>query len=258
LSRAKFYTDVNIVKFFNIHNSSLIVAIKKLGTPLELAKEEQITIYVGNVPYHIMCTPENLKELAVGFLISEGIAKSIDDIVFPEVPCLRNNRRIIMIEVNGDSCQAAIRSSGCIGIYRENEEIPGVEAGEKFTLNEIKAALHHLEIEEYHRTRGYHIAALVGKEGLLIRRYDVGRHNAVDKVIGAALIKRMDLSKMFLLLSGRISRGIAMKCARVGIPLVVSKAAILDSAVEVCRKSGLAAISFATNIAIVGKALEGI
>ena len=85
--------------------------------------------------------------------------------------------------------------------------------------------------------------------------YDVGRHNAVDKAIGSALLKGVDFSKVFLLLSGRISRGMVMKCARVGIPLIASKAAILDSAIDVCEKSGVAAVSFATNIAIEGEAL---
>jgi len=95
----------------------------------------------------------------------------------------------------------------------------------------------------------------VGKDGVVSRMYDVGRHNAVDKAIGSALLKGAELSKTFLLLSGRISRGMAMKCARVGIPLIASKAAILDSAIEVCEKSGIAAVSFATNIAVEGEAL---
>ena len=69
-------------------------------------------------------------------------------------------------------------------------------------------------------------------------------------------MKGIDLSRTFLLLSGRISRGIAMKCVRSGIPLVVSKAAILDSAIKVCEKSGLAAVSFATNVVVKGEAID--
>ena len=69
-------------------------------------------------------------------------------------------------------------------------------------------------------------------------------------------MRGIDLSRTFLLLSGRISRGIAMKCVRSGIPLVVSKAAILDSAIKVCEKSGLAAVSFATKVVVKGEAID--
>lgn len=229
--------------------------IKKIGESLDIAREDQVTIYAGKVPYHIMCTPENLRELAVGFLVSEGIAKSVEDIVFSNAPCLEDGR-VIFVNLNGDINNPTIRSSGCIGVYRANEEIPRAIAEEKFTIEEIRGSLRYLDVEEYKKTRGYHIAAIVGKNGLIFRRHDVGRHNAVDKVIGAALLNKVKLSKSFLLLSGRISRGIAMKCARVGIPLIVSKAAILDSAIEVCKISGVSAISFATNIAVVGEALK--
>ncbi|WP_290596233.1 MULTISPECIES: formate dehydrogenase accessory sulfurtransferase FdhD [unclassified Archaeoglobus] len=227
--------------------------IVKIGEPLELAEEDQFTIFVGRTPYRIMCTPQNLQELTVGFLISEGIAKSVDDIEFHEAPCLQN---AVFVNINGNPGESTIRSSGCIGIYREDEVIGKVDAKEKFSVAEAKKALDYLNIREYERTHGYHVAAIVGKKGLLVRRYDVGRHNAVDKAIGAALMKGIDLSRTFLLLSGRISRGIAMKCVRSGVPLVVSKAAILDSAIKVCEKSGLAAISFATNIVVRGEAVD--
>ena len=227
--------------------------IVKIGEPLELAEEEQFTIFVGKTPYRIMCTPQNLQELAVGFLISEGIAKSVDEIEFHEAPCLQNG---IFVNINGNPGESTIRSSGCIEIYREDEEIGKVYAGERFSVAEVKEALDYLNIREYERTHGYHVAAIVGKNGLLVRRYDVGRHNAADKAIGAALMRGIDLSRTFLLLSGRISRGIAMKCVRSGIPLVVSKAAILDSAIKVCEKSGLAAVSFATNVVVKGEAID--
>jgi FdhD protein len=228
--------------------------MKEIGKKLEVASEEQITLFVNDIPYRIMCTPENVRELAVGFLISEGIVSSLSEVEFVDAPCLRNGN-VLMVKVSSDGGTTTIRSSGCIGVYREKEKIPRVEAKEKFTMREIAESLRFLEIEEYRKTRGYHVASIVGKEGLLFRSYDVGRHNAVDKVIGMALLNETDLSRVFLLLSGRISRGIAMKCARAGIPLVVSKAAILDSAIEVCKKSGVSAVSFATNIALLGDAI---
>jgi len=224
--------------------------IRKLGKTLELARESRVTVIAGRTQYHLMCTPKNLIELAVGFVISEGIAKSLDEV---EVSKIEDD--IIYVKMDGEHSSTTIRSSGCIGVFREREEIPRVKAGERFTLEEVREALNYIETEEYRKTRGYHTAVVVGKDGVVSRMYDVGRHNAVDKAIGSALLKGAELSKTFLLLSGRISRGMAMKCARVGIPLIASKAAILDSAIEVCEKSGIAAVSFATNIAVEGEAL---
>jgi FdhD protein len=224
--------------------------IRKLGKTLELARESRVTVIAGRTQYHLMCTPKNLIELAVGFVISEGIAKSLDEV---EVSKIEDD--IIYVKMDGEHSSTTIRSSGCIGVFREREEIPRVKAGERFTLEEVREALNYIETEEYRKTRGYHTAVIVGKDGVVSRMYDVGRHNAVDKAIGSALLKGAELSKTFLLLSGRISRGMAMKCARVGIPLIASKAAILDSAIEVCEKSGIAAVSFATNIAVEGEAL---
>ncbi|MET1124485.1 MAG: formate dehydrogenase accessory sulfurtransferase FdhD [Archaeoglobaceae archaeon] len=222
--------------------------IVEIGERLEIARESQITLFVNEVPLRIMCTPKDIEDLVVGFVISEGLAKSLDE--FEYSICAYG----VTVVVESKIPPVEVRSSGCIGVYRQNEKIPEVEAGRKFKLGDVIEALQMLDIEEYKRTRGYHVAAVVGDDVHL--RYDVGRHTAVDKAIGAALKAGEDLRKSFLILSGRISRGIAMKCVRSGIPLVASKAAILDSALEVCKLSGLSAVSTATNIAYVGKALE--
>jgi len=222
--------------------------IIKLGETLELAKEEQITLIINGEGYHIMCTPEHINELILGFLISEGFASDLKEIKFSNSTCLKS--RIFVVDVSQSLLPITLRSSGCIGVLRKGEKLPKIAAREKFSMDEIRNSLDYLEIEEYRKTRGYHVAALVGKGGLIFRAYDVGRHNAVDKVIGMAVKNDVDFSKTFLVISGRISRGMALKCARVGIPLIVSRAAILDSAIEVCIETGLSAISFATNVVV--------
>ena len=67
--------------------------------------------------------------------------------------------------------------------------------------------------------------------------------------------EKVDFSRVFLLVSGRISQGMVAKCVRCRIPLLVSKAAILDSAIDKCFETGLSAVSFATGIAVKGEAL---
>jgi formate dehydrogenase accessory protein FdhD len=73
---------------------------------------------------------------------------------------------------------------------------------------------------------------------------DVGRHNAVDKVIGKGMMGGFDFTKGFLVATGRLSSDIVIKCARVGIPLVASKAASLESGISAADMTGLTIIGF--------------
>ena len=224
-----------------------------LTRSLKLAREEQIVFIFNGSVSRIMCTPENLEELAIGFLISEGVVKNASNgiRVYAEGD-------VVVAEYDGEPVSFKMHSSGCAGIYTDDADLPSVKASERWSIQEIEGMLHLLETAEYRETRGYHSAFVIGKEGVVARGIDVGRHNAVDKAIGAAYLKKTDFSRTYLLLSGRISKGIALKCVRAGIPLVASKAAILDSAIEVCKRSGLSAVSFASGVAVAGEGFKGI
>ncbi|MFO7966622.1 MAG: formate dehydrogenase accessory sulfurtransferase FdhD [Archaeoglobaceae archaeon] len=228
--------------------------IVEIDHKLEIPHEALVTIVAGELSFNISCTPQNLEEMVIGFLLSEGLVKDqLKDHGFNIE--IENNK--VYVDAPVTTQELSLRSSGSPGIFRAYEdELPRVSAKESYTLNECRNALHYLEAEEYKRTRGYHIAVLVSKEGIVVRAYDVGRHNAIDKVIGMGIKKNVDMGKIFLLVSGRISQGMVAKCVRVGIPLLVSKAAILDSAIEKCKETGLSAVSFATGIAVRGEALN--
>jgi FdhD protein len=226
--------------------------IVNIGRPMKLAMEKEITLYINGLPSHLMATPFDLEELALGFIVSEGLVRR-EDWRKANVAVEGSS---IHVDVDANSFVLELRSSGCVGVFMEGEILPKVRASESFSLDELRDALKLIEIEEYRETRGYHSAAIVGKKGLIARAMDVGRHNAVDKVIGMGLKAEVDFSGVFLILSGRISRGIAAKAARAGIPLVASKASILDSAIDVARKSGLSIVSFASNVAVKGEALR--
>ena len=224
-----------------------------LGKTLEIARERLVTLIVGDTRFNISCTPENLRELAIGFLISEGLVMEYRICVEVEGDIISVKSTNLGHELSSSAFK--VRSSGSPGAFRSVEKLTIVSAEEKFTLAECRKALEYLETEQYYRTRGYHTAALVGKNGMISRAYDVGRHNAVDKVIGMGFEKDINFARVFLLLSGRISEGIVTKCVRCRIPLLVSKAAILDSAIGKCMETGLSAVSFTTGIAVEGEAL---
>jgi formate dehydrogenase accessory protein FdhD len=99
---------------------------------------------------------------------------------------------------------------------------------------------------EYRQTGGVHVASLNRTEdgGLMVLAEDVGRHNAVDKVIGAGVLGGVDFGGCFLVLSGRLSGDVVLKCARVGLPLVASRAAALSSGVEIAEHCGVSLVGF--------------
>ena len=76
-------------------------------------------------------------------------------------------------------------------------------------------------------------------------REDVGRHNAIDKIIGEAFIKDIDLNDKIILTSGRISSEMLLKSAKVGIPIVISRSAATDLAIEIAKNLGITLVGFA-------------
>ncbi|HID43835.1 MAG TPA: formate dehydrogenase accessory sulfurtransferase FdhD [Archaeoglobaceae archaeon] len=223
--------------------------IISIGEKLEIPSETLVTIIAGNMRFNISCTPVNLEELAMGFLISEGLVEN------SEIEINVQDRLIEVLTPVKPTDEFRLRTSGSPGVFRVAEKLPELKPVEKFTIKECRDSLKYLDTEEYRKTRGYHTAAIVGKKGVVCKAYDVGRHNAIDKVVGMGVKEKVDFSRVFLLVSGRISQGMVAKCVRCRIPLLVSKAAILDSAIDKCFETGLSAVSFATGIAVKGEAL---
>lgn len=213
--------------------------IIEIGKTLEIGKEMELKIILNGRVIRVFCTPAHLEELVTGFLISEGLSSNPRVIVEGDVAVAMVDRGF----------ETTINSSGCAGIYVD-EPLGELNPKVRFNIDRIREYLKELEEEYYRKTRAYHTAMVVSESGEIAKSYDVGRHNAVDKAIGIAFKRGFDFEKSFLLLSGRITAGIAKKAIRTGIPLVVSKAAILDSAIDLCRKYKLSAISFATGVAI--------
>ena len=98
--------------------------------------------------------------------------------------------------------------------------------------------------EGYKSTGGVHSAALADERHMLVFTEDIGRHNAVDKVIGYALLENIPLQGKIMLASGRLSSEIVSKCARSGIPAVVSRAAPTSLAVKIADAADITLIGF--------------
>jgi FdhD protein len=206
----------------------------------------------------ILCTPKQLEELVVGHLLSEGLLKSTNEIdkltIKKDGKCLVTLRPDIDAETRISTSQRYARliiSSCGAPNYRPIPEIintfPKMDLTFTVAANVISESVKQLNFiaEEFRKTGGVHVAALCSPDGQVVAlAEDVGRHNAVDKVIGAVAIKNMSFSKLFLALSGRLTGDIVLKAARTKIPLIASLSAAISSGIETATLTNITLIGF--------------
>lgn len=208
-----------------------------------------------------MRTPGNDRELAIGFLFTEGIIHSISEVVGAEhLPGSDGNAiRVELSETaNPDTSKLerhfyTTSSCGVCGKASIDavKTVCNIKTSDTKTLflSELIYRLPDIlrkQQEVFESTGGLHASALFDNEGnLLLTREDVGRHNALDKLIGAALEKDMlPLDKYLLLLSGRASFELIQKAAMAGIKFVTAVGAPSSLAVEMAKESDMTLIGF--------------
>jgi FdhD protein len=195
----------------------------------------------------IVTTPELHRELAVGYLVTEGAIKDRNDI-----ESIEEKDGWVLLQIRSFdhfNLWHELRSSGCIGInWERRDEDVTVPTEQTFSISVLLESMKFLYDETQDRTGGAHTASLVSADGTLkYKALDIGRHNAIDKVVGMAVLNEDDLSKMFLVSSGRQPAGMVMKAARAGIPLIISKAAPVSSGIDSARRSNVTLCCFATS-----------
>ena len=234
---------------------------------LSSGKTQKITDYVAEeVPLHlyvnstfwatILCSPTNLKELAVGHLLSEGIVKSIEEI---EEVTLKEKENICIVKLKPNinvedrvqisRLHARVITSACgSGLpYQYKGTVPKVESNLTIKAQVLFDSVNQLNFkaEGFRKTGGLHVAAIYKGDGSLVSlAEDVGRHNAVDKVIGMAALGKVDFGECFVALSGRISGDVAFKAAKVGLPIIASLSAALSSGIKSAQESNVTLAGF--------------
>lgn len=234
---------------------------KRGGRMSESAAVEEVPVWLevnGRPAVTWMCTPELLEELAIGWLHGEGYIDRIEEVhlrpcatdlgFWAEVPA----ERVAAVQAEG---RRPVLASGCGAVSTFLAE-PGTvpvrpRRGPPPELETLRARFKELfgQGERYRDTGGIHAAALVDPgDGLIAHAEDIGRHNAVDKSIGGALLARRRVAGLGLLVTGRISAELAFKAARAGINWVATPSVPSTLAVEIARRSGMV---------LVGRAVSG-
>lgn len=209
--------------------------------------EETIELLVnGTKLSSIVTTPELHKELAVGYMVTEGAVKERADIEGVEEKdgwVLLTIRAFEHFDVWYE-----LRSSGCIGVnWEKRDDDIVVPSKQTFSIDILLESMKHLYDATQDKTGGAHTASLVDADGnLMYKAIDIGRHNAIDKVVGMAFLNGDDLSRMFLVSSGRQPAGMVMKAVRAGIPLIISKSAPISSGIDSARRANITLCCYAT------------
>ncbi|WP_433054552.1 formate dehydrogenase accessory sulfurtransferase FdhD [Dactylosporangium sp. CS-033363] len=243
------------------------VQVEARLAPDTLAAEEPLEIRVDGSPLAVtMRTPGDDLDLAIGFLLTEGVIRKASDVVTAKL-CAGdeepNTYNVVDIRLSPDVpvplTQAAARnfyttsSCGVCGkasIDAVRTRSPFNVAADPLTVTpEVVSALPDAlrkRQRAFETTGGLHAAGLFTPDGdLVCLREDIGRHNAVDKVIGWAVRQeRLPLSNHLLMVSGRASFELCQKAWMAGIPLLAAVSAPSTLAVDLATEAGLTLIGF--------------
>jgi FdhD protein len=231
-------------------------------TPLEtrLDSVEEVPVWLdlnGAPAVTWMCTPDQLDELVVGWLFGEAYIDSAADILRMR-PC--TSELGFWVDVTPEKYNTVegaerrrVLASGCgsvttilgslADVPRRRAPIPALD------LPRTRALFKELFArgERYKDTGGVHAAALTDGETLLFHAEDIGRHNAVDKVLGAAILAGQRPTDLILLVTGRISGELAYKAARARVAIVATPSVPSTIAVDIARAAGMMLIGRAVS-----------
>lgn len=222
----------------------------------EKESEEILHEVVEEIPYALfvngrhmmtaMMSPSMLEDFVIGFLFTEQVIKGPEEIESIRVE--KNRISVITTNLFKVLGQKKTILSGCGGAasYIDPEKLPKIHSDFQITTTIISDLVKNTLNTELHRiTGGVHVVVLAGSGGIILIAEDIGRHNALDKVIGCAIRKGIDLSHTFILASGRISSEMARKCLVANIPIIVSRGATTTLSLDVAKKNGLTVVGFA-------------
>lgn len=227
----------------------------------DLAVEEPLEIRIENQPVTVtMRTPGHDEELAAGFLLGEGIIRRHEEIlkIAPHPRATTRNvigaflaphkpldLKSLTRHFYASSSCGVCGKAGIESIRRHFSPVKSKIKVRAEVLLQLPEKLRRSQ-ETFSRTGGLHAAALFDLNGnLLVSREDVGRHNAVDKVLGYALLNgRLPLDKHILLVSGRVSFEIAQKALAGSVAIVAAVSAPSSLAVEFAKENGQTLVGF--------------
>lgn len=227
-----------------------------------VAEEAPVALIVNGAPHVVMmATPGDLADFALGFCLSEAIVERREDVELLGVTALDNGFEVSLRIPPERHARLADRRRNLVGrsgcglcgsetIAEAMRPAPHVPAGLPVETTALHRALHALRSRQPINaiTGATHAAGWADASGrLLLVREDVGRHNALDKLIGAMSVAHLDPARGFAVITSRASYEMVLKAATIGLPLLAAISAPTALAVRMAEDAGLTLVGFARN-----------
>jgi FdhD protein len=210
----------------------------------EVVREQPLSVFVNGEKFlTLLCSPMMLEALVVGYLWMEKVIADVAEITSLTVSPV-DGRAEVTLAGPVTLPTERILTSGCGGgiTFRIDHRLfPRLDSPLRVRPEELAARMKDLfgAAVHYQRSRGIHGAALADRERLLVVAEDVGRHNAVDKIKGEALLRGIPTEDRVLLSTGRISSEMLLKAVRMGVPVVASRTSPTEMAVGLAEQLGV-------------------
>ncbi|WP_048139492.1 formate dehydrogenase accessory sulfurtransferase FdhD [Methanosarcina horonobensis] len=229
----------------------------------EVVMEVPLAVFVnGRHALTAMVSPTMIEEFVTGFLYTEKIIRKLEDIESLHIEGNGDKNReenreenlpltlsASVLTENPSSIMLSGKTvlSGCGGdtSYVDADRLPKIQSDLITDVLIIKSIMKETLVSDLHsRTGGIHIVGLFGQDGKICVIEDIGRHNALDKVIGYGLKHGVDFSRTVVTCSGRLSSEMVRKCLIANIPVIASRGATTTLAISMGEQAGLTIIGF--------------
>ena len=214
-----------------------------------IAREHFMEVSInGAAAMRIVCTNDRLPELIIGQLLSEGMAETPEDIRQIYICERGETAQVVLNSVPGAADSAYVEKIGTCctgnrlltGAFLRGAPLPRLERA-RWRPEWVTGAFREMQaaVPLFERTHAVHSCGLIHRGELRFCCEDIGRHNAVDKVIGCAVREGLEPGECILLSSGRIAADMAEKAARAGIPVFATTKSVTDAALRLASECGM-------------------